>query len=455
MQSPQYRAFEPEPTARWHRIESRQQDEGRVATGQTRGSPQLNACLEADLQSFPGTLSERRPLRFQLWCNLSRSYCRNHDSKRNHARFPETLINNSHPTRQYRWTFAFGAYLLLACGVVLAAERSALPKVVVIGTGGTIAGSAASSTEFHEYKPGKVAIQALIDGIPGLRNSADVRSEQLFQVGSASLTSDHWLKLAHRINKLLAQDDADGIVVTHGTDTLEETAYFLNLVVKSRKPVVIVGSMRPSSAISADGPINLYNAVLLAASPSATGKGVLVVLNDQISGARDVTKTNTSNTDTFRNWELGFMGYMRDGVPHFYRVSTRKSTADSEFDVTGTDALPQVDIVYGYVNMNGIAVDAFVKAGTKAIIYAGVGEGTTVDTGIESALIDARKRGVVIVRSSRVGNGMVTRSVENRDDELGFIASDTLSPQKARILTMLALMRTNDVGQIQRMFYEY
>jgi L-asparaginase len=364
-------------------------------------------------------------------------------------------MNNAYPFPRYRWTFAFGAYLLLACGVVLAAERSALPKVVVIGTGGTIAGSAASSTEFHEYKPGKVAIQALIDGIPGLRNTADVRSEQLFQVGSASLTSDHWLKLAHRINKLLAQDDVDGIVVTHGTDTLEETAYFLNLVVKSRKPVVIVGSMRPSSAISADGPINLYNAVLLAASPSAAGKGVLVVLNDQISGARDVTKTNTSNTDTFRNWELGFMGYMRDGVPHFYRVSTRKSTADSEFDVTGIDVLPQVDIVYGYVNMNGIAVDAFVKAGSKAIIYAGVGEGTTVDTGIEPALIDARKKGVVIVRSSRVGNGMVTRSVENRDDELGFIASDTLSPQKARILTMLALMRTNDVGQIQRMFYEY
>jgi L-asparaginase len=213
--------------------------------------------------------------------------------------------------------------------------------------------------------------------------------------------------------------------------------------------------MRPSTAISADGPINLYNAVLLAASPSAAGKGVLVVLNDQISGARDVTKTNTSNTDTFRNWELGFMGYMRDGVPHFYRLSARKSTADSEFDVTGIDVLPQVDIVYGYVNMNGIAVDAFVKAGAKAIIYAGVGEGTTVHTGIESALIDARKKGVVIVRSSRVGNGMVTRSVENRDDELGFIASDTLSPQKARILTMLALMRTSDVGQIQRMFYEY
>ncbi len=363
-------------------------------------------------------------------------------------------MNSARPFRD-QLTLAASAYLLLACGAVLAADRSALPKVVVIGTGGTIAGLAASSTEFHEYQPGQVGVQVLLDAIPGLRNAADVRSEQLFQVGSQSLTNDHWLRLAHRLNKLLAQDDVDGIVVTHGTDTLEETAYFLNLVVRSRKPVVIVGSMRPSSAISADGPVNLYNAVLLAASPSAAGKGVLVVLNDQINGARDVTKTNTSNTDTFRNWELGFMGYMHGGVPHFYRVSTRKNTTDSEFDVSGVDVLPQVDIVYGYVNMNGIAVDAFVKAGAKAIIYAGVGEGSTVHSGIEPALIEARKKGVVIVRSSRVGNGMVTRSVENRDDELGFIASDTLSPQKARILTMLALTQTNDVLRIQRMFYEY
>jgi L-asparaginase len=356
---------------------------------------------------------------------------------------------------RFRWTLAAGVSLLLACAAALAADPGGLPKVVVIATGGTIAGVAASSTEFTDYKSAKVGIQALIDAIPGLRQAANVRGEQLFQISSTSMTNDHWLKLAHRVNKLLAQDDVDGIVVTHGTDTLEETAYFLNLVVKSRKPVVVVGSMRPSSAISADGPINLYDAVCLAASPNAVGKGVLVVLNDQISGARDVTKTNTSNTDTFRNWELGFMGYMRDGVPHFYHVSARKNTVETEFDVSGTDVLPQVDIVYGYVNMNGIAVDAFVAAGTKAIIFAGTGEGTVADSGIEPALIEARKKGVVVVRSSRVGNGLVTRSAENRDDEFGFVVADTLSPQKARILAMLALTRTHDVGQIQRMFYEY
>ena len=347
------------------------------------------------------------------------------------------------------------ALALLVAGTTAAAAERGLPRVVVIGTGGTIAGTAADSTEFHDYKPGKVGIQALLDAIPGLQKSTAVTAEQLFQVGSASLTNDHWLKLVHRINQLLARDDVDGVVVTHGTDTLEETAYFLNLVVKSRKPVVLVGSMRPASALSADGPVNLYNAVRLAAHPDAAGRGVLVVLNDQNNGARDVAKTNTSTTDTFRNWELGFMGYMRDGMPHFYRSSTRRHTLSTEFDVADAKVLPQVDIVYGYVNMNGIAVDAFVKAGAQAIIYAGVGEGTTADSGIEAALIAARKQGVIVVRSSRVGNGMVTRSLSNRDDELGFVAADTLSPQKARILAMLALTRTHDVAEIQRMYSDY
>jgi L-asparaginase len=182
---------------------------------------------------------------------------------------------------------------------------------------------------------------------------------------------------------------------------------------------------------------------------------VLVVLNDQINGARDVTKTNTSNTDTFRNWELGFMGYMRNGAPHFYHVSTRKHTADTEFDVGKLDKLPQVDIVYGYANMNRIAVDAFVAAGAKAIVYAGVGEGSVARPGAEPALIEARQKGVIVVRSSRVGHGLVSRSIEERDDELDYVVSDTLSPQKARILVMLALTKTSNTKEIQRMFYTY
>jgi L-asparaginase len=269
------------------------------------------------------------------------------------------------------------------------------------------------------------------------------------------MNNDYWLKLAKRVNELLKQDDVDGIVITHGTDTIEETAYFLNLVVKSRKPVVIVGAMRPSTAISADGPVNLYNAATLAASEEAVGKGVLVVLNDQINGAREVTKTNTANADTFRSWELGFLGYMQDNAPHFYRTSTRRHTADSEFDVANLDKLPDVDIVYGYANMNRVAVDAFVNAGDKGLIHAGVGDGSLARPAVEPALIDARKKGVVIVRASRVGNGIVARNGEAKDDELDFVVSDTLSPQKARILLMLALTKTNDTKQIQRMFYTY
>src|SRR6202051_5075763 len=345
--------------------------------------------------------------------------------------------------------------LLFSFAVADAKGLGQLPNVMVLATGGTIAGTGASSTTVVGYTAATVGIERLLNAVPELKTVANVKGEQVFQIASENMNNDYWLKLAKHVNALLAQDDVDGIVITHGTDTIEETSYFLNLVVKSKKPVVIVGAMRPSTAISADGPINLYNAVTLAGSDEAVGKGVLVVLNDQISGARDVTKTNTSNTDTFRSWELGFMGYMRDGIPHFYRVSTRKNTVETEFDVSGTDVLPQVDIVYGYVNMNGIAVGAFVAAGTKAIIYAGVGEGTVADSGIEPALIEARKKGVVVVRSSRVGNDLVTRSAENRDDELGFVVADTLSPQKARILAMLALTRTGAVGQIQRMFYEY
>jgi L-asparaginase len=326
---------------------------------------------------------------------------------------------------------------------------------MILATGGTIAGHAASSTQTADYEAAKVGVEALIEAVPGLSKLANIKGEQVFQIASGNITNDHWLKLAKRVNQLLARADVDGIVITHGTDTIEETAYFLNLVVKSKKPVVIVGSMRPSTAISADGPINIYNGVALAASPDAAGKGVLVVLNDQINGARDVTKTNTSNTDTFRNWELGFMGYMRNGAPHFYHVSTRKHTADAEFDVAKLDTLPQVDIVYGYANVNRIAVDAFVAAGAKAIVYAGVGEGSVARPAVEPALIEARQKGVIVVRSSRVGHGLVSRSIEERDDELDYVVSDTLSPQKARILVMLALTKTGNTKEIQRMFYTY
>lgn len=332
--------------------------------------------------------------------------------------------------------------------------QAKLPNVVILATGGTIAGSGADSTTTVGYTSATIGVERLIAAVPELKKVANVKGEQVFQIASESMTNDHWLKLAKRVNALLAQPDVDGIVITHGTDTIEETAYFLDLTVKSRKPVVIVGAMRPSTAISADGPINLYNAVLLAGSKDAIGKGVLVALNDQINAAREVTKTNTSTTDTFKSPELGMLGYIQGNKAYFYRQSTRKNTIDTEFDVSNLDTLPQVDIIYGYANMNRVALDAFVAAGAKGIIQAGVGDGS-VAAQMKGPLVEARKKGVLIVRASRVGQGILARNGEANDDALDFVVSDTLNPQKARILLMLALTKTNDTKQIQRMFYTY
>jgi len=348
--------------------------------------------------------------------------------------------------------------LLFLCAISvttsLAQAQGTLPNVMVLATGGTIAGTGATSTTTVGYTAATVAVERLIAAVPELKKVANVKGEQVFQIASENMNNDSWLKLAKRVNTLIAQKDVDGIVITHGTDTIEETAYFLNLVVKSRNPVVIVGAMRPSTALSADGPINLYNAVVLAGSREAAGKGVLVVLNDQINAAREVTKTNTSTLDTFKAPELGLLGYMQDNKPIFYRQSTRKHTVDTEFDIMTLDVLPQVDITYGYVNVNRVAVDAFMAAGSRGIIYAGVGDGSLAAP-VKSALVDARRQGAVIVRSSRVGQGIVARNGEANDDELDFVVSDTLNPQKARILLMLALTKTTSTKEIQRIFYSY
>ena len=329
-----------------------------------------------------------------------------------------------------------------------------LPNIVILATGGTIAGTGATSTTTVGYTAAKVGVERLIEAVPELKKVANVRGEQVFQVASENMTNELWLKLGKRVNALLAQNDVDGIVITHGTDTLEETAYFLDLVVKSSKPVVLVGAMRPSTAISADGPVNLYNATTLAASKAAVGKGVLVALNDQINAGRDVTKTNTSTADTFRTPDLGFLGYMQDNRAHFYRAPTRKHTVETEFDIARIDSLPRVDIVYGYANASRVPVDAFVGAGAKGLIHAGVGDGS-VHKDVMPGLTDARKKGVIIVRSARVGSGIIARNGEANDDELDFVVSDTLNPQKARILLMLALMKTSDPKKLQDYFTGY
>ncbi|WP_370664011.1 type II asparaginase [Massilia rubra] len=346
--------------------------------------------------------------------------------------------------------------MLVAVSSAVQAESAApkLANVTILATGGTIAGTGASSTTTVGYTAATVGVQNLIKAVPELSKVANVTGEQVFQIASENMSNEHWLTLAKRVNVLLAQNNVDGVVITHGTDTLEETAYFLNLVVKSRKPVVLVGAMRPSTALSADGPINLYNSVMLAASPEAVGKGVLVAMNDQIQSARDVTKVNTSTLDSFRTPELGLLGYIQGSKPFFYRQSVRKHTTETEFDIGALTSLPQVDIVYGYANMNPVAVDAFMAAGAKGIIHAGVGDGSLAGKVVPS-LKAARAKGAIIVRASRVGQGILARNGEANDDQLDFVAADTLNAQKARILLMLALTKTNSTKEIQRMFYTY
>lgn len=343
--------------------------------------------------------------------------------------------------------------LALSSAILSTASAAELPEVKILATGGTIAGSAASSTQMTGYKAGAVGIQTLLNAVPAINDIAIVSGEQIASIGSNDMTNDVWLKLAERCNTLLADPKTNGIVITHGTDTLEETAYFLNLVIKSDKPVVLVGAMRPATAISADGPVNLLNAVKLAASPRAVGKGVLVALNDEINGARDVTKTNTINAATFKSPELGVLGYFTAGEPYFYRETTRKHTKDSEFDVKNLKELPRVDIIYTHVNDSRELIDAAVKAGAKGIVYAGSGMGS-IHKNAEPGLIDAQKAGVVIVRSSRVGNGMVVAGSKEWTDA-NFLNGDNLNPQKARILLQLALTKTSDPNKIQHMFDEY
>lgn len=337
---------------------------------------------------------------------------------------------------------------------VLAADTPAKPNVVILATGGTIAGAGSTSTTTVGYTAAVTPVDTLITNVPELAKVANVKGEQVAQIASESMTMDIWLKLANRVNQLLAQDNVDGIVITHGTDTLEETAYFLDLVVKSDKPVVLVGSMRPGTAMSADGSLNLYRAVILAGNKDAIGKGVLVMLNDTINAGREVTKTITDRVDTFKAPELGALGVFTGDQPVFYRQSVRRHTSASEFDVSGLTSLPRVDIVYHYAGNAGTMIDAAVQAGARGIVHAGTGNGSIAKAEYP-AVENALKQGVVFVRSARVGNGIIARNGEANDDKYGFVASDNLNPQKARILLMLALTKTTDVKEIQRMFWEY
>jgi L-asparaginase len=262
------------------------------------------------------------------------------------------------------------------------------------------------------------------------------------------------IRLAQRINELFSAEAADGIVVTHGTDTMEETAYFLNLTVKSRRPVVMTGAMRPYTAMSADGPLNLYNAAAVAADPAAKGRGVLVVMNDRIHGAQSLTKTNTTSVETFLSPVNGLIGTVIYGRTTYFRRPFRKHTCQSEFSVDDLTHLPRVDILYACADMPADLIDGSVEKGATGIVIAGHGNGNMNAAAIDAAA-RAAARGIVIVRSSRVPTGTVSRNIELDDDSLGFIASDELNPAKARILLMLALLKKRSPANIQKLFFAY
>jgi L-asparaginase len=339
------------------------------------------------------------------------------------------------------------ALLVLGCS----STAMALPQITVLATGGTIAGGGDSATN-STYTAGKVGIENLVNAVPQLKDIAVIKGEQVVNIGSQDMNDDVWLTLAKKINATCK--DTDGFVITHGTDTMEETAYFLDLTVKCNKPVVLTGAMRPSTAMSADGPFNLYNAVVTAADPASAGRGVLVAMNDTVLDGRDVTKTNTTGVQTFQSVNFGPLGYIHNGKIDYQRMPARKHTTDTPFDVSNLTTLPKVGIIYNYANASDLPAKALIQDGYQGIVSAGVGNGNLYKT-IFDTLATAAHQGVAVVRASRVPTGSATRDAEIDDAKYGFIAAESLNPQKARVLLQLALTQTKDPQKIQAFFEEY
>jgi L-asparaginase len=323
--------------------------------------------------------------------------------------------------------------------------------IAFLFTGGTISMRLDPSTGAAVPALGAADILAQV---PAIDSVTDFEIEEFARLPGPHVTPEHMWRLARRAAAWLERPDIDGLVITHGTDTIEETAYFLNLVVHSSKPVVMTASMRPSTALSADGPLNFYNAVAVAANRNAPNRGTLVVVNDWIHGASSLTKTSTTAVQTFLSPQSGLIGTVTYGVVEWYRGPVGKNTTSSEFSVDANTVLPRVDIIYATENMDGVLIDAAVAAGAKGLVIAGVGNGNMTKTALD-ALAAAAKRGVVCVRSTRVTTGEVGRNVEVKDDSLGFVASLGKNPQKSRVLLRLALLKTSDTRTIQRWFDEY
>ena len=341
------------------------------------------------------------------------------------------------------------------------APTTALPKVRLVATGGTIS----------NRNGGRLTAEELVASMPGLDRYVRPEAEQFSNTSSGALTLKQWLDLSRRINTVFKEEpDLSGVVVTSGTDTLEETAYFLDLTVRSEKPVVVVGSMRNPSTLGYEGAANLLEGFRVAASSEAKGKGVLVVLNDEINAAREVTKTDALRLSTFQSRPYGVLGVVDSDRVVFYRSGVKRNTAKSEFDISSVTKLPRVDVIMTYQDADGDLIKSAVDGGAKGIVLATAGAGATSGTqpdGVSYAL----KKGVIVVTTTRTGSGRIAPSqgrggrgggppTDNPNAPTGEelrrrIAGEDLAPVKARVLLMLALTKTSDPSEIQRMFSEY
>ncbi|EFL79574.1 L-asparaginase 2 [Actinobacillus pleuropneumoniae] len=343
---------------------------------------------------------------------------------------------------------ALSAVLSMAISSVYAAE---LPNITILATGGTIAGSGQSAVS-SAYQAGQLNIDTLIEAVPEMKTLANIKGEQVVKIGSQDMSDEVWLKLAKTVNSQCA--NTDGFVITHGTDTMEETAYFLDMTVKCDKPVVLVGAMRPATEKSADGPLNLYNSIVVAKDKKSAKRGVLVAMNDVVLGARDVTKTSTTAVQTFSSPNFGTLGYIHNSKVDYERAPESKHTLNTPFTVDKLNELPKVGIIYAYSNMPTEPLKALLDAGYQGIVVAGVGNGNMNAANL-ALLEQAAKNGVAVVRSSRVPTGYTTRDAEVDDSKYGFAASGTLNPQKARVLLQLALTQTKDINTIQQYFEDF
>jgi L-asparaginase len=330
-----------------------------------------------------------------------------------------------------------------------------LSKVAFIGTGGTISSVGRGPLDILDYSANETMLQAdeILAACPSVNEVAEIIGVRFKAIPSTAIYFPEWKELGALCERLVAEHpDLAGIAIGHGTAALEETAYFLGLTLKVSVPVVIVGSQRPLSGLSTDALMNLVNAVRTAASPASRGRGVLVLLNDEIQAAREVTKTSTFRMQTFRTPDFGILGYVDGDNVRYYRASERRHAPDTEFDIRSLDALPRVDIAYSYAGSDGAAIRAFAAAGAKGLVSAGFAPGLTSPGEVE-ALKDAIAAGVAVVQSTRAGSGVTLDG--HRLAELGIVPADNLNPQKARLLLALALTATRDPAEIRRIFAEY